>query len=101
MGQAIRSFRDADGVQVQPYMAAYMIEHGFRTCAERKEVDRGNAAYLVWNRARWAEFNADHGISSALASSPFADDFLAWLEARTTRITAVLVSDDRRIPLAA
>lgn len=83
MAKLIQNFRDASGQPVQPYFAAFMIEHGYSRAAEPFERDGHNCEYMEWNQARWAEFERANGhpVDHATRNCRSAE-FTDWLDRR-------------------
>ena len=70
MAVTIRDYHDVDGNPIQPYYAAYMIEHSY----ERHTPP--NYKFMEWIQERWAE--ADCGGHGQRDHAKF----LVWLEDR-------------------
>lgn len=75
----LRGFKDADGSTVQPYFAAYMIEMGFRSSSEAKAYE-----YMIWNSARWTEFEKATNRPLDGHRRGYAAEFEAWLQERAS-----------------
>lgn len=73
----INDFRDADGKQIQPYFAAYMIERGVARSADVAPLD-----YMRWIEARWNDFRAETGRGNRVLSTAEPGEFKAWLAQR-------------------
>lgn len=78
----IDHYRDADGEPVQPYFAAFMIEHGYTRAKSIFERDGNGLEYMDWNRARWREFRTLHGIDRDFQHF-HAAEFREWLRGRS------------------
>lgn len=72
----LENFTDKNGVRVQPYFAAFMIEYGFDTLEEANEM--GPYFYMEWNQKRWREYERLSAIGSGFR--PFhRKEFHFWL----------------------
>ncbi len=78
----IRNYRDAEGVPVQPYYAAFMIEHGRQLIGGGIQV---NLQYMRWINARWDEFCTPRGIP-AHRRGLHAAEFTDWLQERVAPV---------------
>lgn len=78
MNSLIDNYIDADGQQVQPYFAAYMIMQGFSRVAQAKSHE-----FIIWIRGRWVEFGRTHKIPEAHRCM-HRPEFHAWLSASVT-----------------
>lgn len=78
----IESFRDADGVPVQEYFAAFMIERGIaRLAAPRQERTERNVDFMGWINDRWSELERRKGFTS-LQRGLHRADMLGYLNER-------------------
>lgn len=89
MAKLIGNYRDADGQAVQPYFAAFMIEHGYVRASEPFKRDGHNCQYMEWNAARWAEFERAHGYPVAHHTRNWRSaEFIEWLDRRSLDFAA-------------
>lgn len=80
---SIHDFTDADGRQVQPYFAAFMIERGLKRAAELFEREGHGAEYIRWSNDRWREYRQSLGLGD---ETPITGrqraEFAAYLQTR-------------------
>jgi hypothetical protein len=76
------TFTDADGIPVQEYFAAFMIERGYThlTVPARDRTER-NVDFMGWIQDRWQELEARHGFTN-LERGLHRKDMLDYLEDR-------------------
>lgn len=83
MLEPLEDFRDDAGEAIQPYYAAFMLEHGYRTGSDAWEAGgRSNYDFMVWVQARWAEYERRNGITNSENRRLYAGGFRAWLNDR-------------------
>jgi hypothetical protein len=76
------TFKDADGLPVQEYYAAFMIERGIkRLTAPPQERAARNADFMGWMQDRWSELEGLRGFTN-LERGLHRNDMLDYLDAR-------------------
>ena len=76
------TFKDADGIPVQPYFAAFMLEKGIdRLTVPQPERANRNVEFIDWMDGRWRELEARLGFSWNQRTQ-HTNDMLDWLEER-------------------
>jgi hypothetical protein len=89
MDSLIKNYRDADGQAVQPYFAAFMIEHGYERASDPFKRDGHNCRFMEWNSARWAEFEREHGYPVAHHTRNCRSaEYIEWLDRRSLDFAA-------------
>lgn len=77
----ISDFVDYDGERIQPYYAAFMIEHGFCTARHCWKA-HGGSGYIAWNSRKWSEFLCLKKLPKDAPTRHLAAKFEDWLAIR-------------------
>lgn len=81
MRSVLENYRDSTGAEIQPYYAAFMIEHGFRTVEEGRNEQGNQTPYMLWIQSRWGDFQSALGISQRQRYQ-YRTEFHQWLSRR-------------------
>lgn len=80
----IDAYVDADGREVQPYYAAFMIERGHSRVSDLMEEGGSMMEYQLWNQSMLAKFKRQKGYPQTTTSPEQHKEFQMWLEERVT-----------------